>query len=360
MKDISFFICSLASGGAEHQLTLLADMLAKKGHRVRIITFAEVPDHYSFYKTIERVRLYHKSSICNLFNVFLCLLKLRTDCFISFGQRENFISIFPFLFKKTKYIACERNNTVGPPSIIEKILVSCLYRRADYVVCNSHSQGNYLSKCKQYLAKKIKVIHNYTDLDLFRFSCVPQNPFPQIGIFCRLEPQKNIKRFASAIKKLKDTTDLPFCINWYGNQHFVNNALQTYYDSFINQIKRDGLEKTIIIHDPVKNVHELLPKFDAIALPSLHEGFSNSISEAICCGKPMLVSNVSDNPVMVKDGFNGFLFDPTNTDEIAAAFNKFLHISTEQRRVFGHNSRMLAEKLFDKEKFISDYMTLIS
>ena len=74
----------------------------------------------------------------------------------------------------------------------------------------------------------------------------------------------------------------------------------------------------------------------------------------------MLVSNVSDNPVMVKDGFNGFLFDPTNTDEIAAAFNKFLHISTEQRRVFGHNSRMLAEKLFDKEKFISDYMTLIS
>ncbi len=360
MKDISFFICSLASGGAEHQLTLLADMLANKGHRVRIITFAGIPDHYSFDKDIERVRIYHKSSIYNLFCVFLYLLKLRTDCFISFGQRENLISLLPFLFKKTKYIAGERNNTVGTPSKIEKILVSWLYRRADYVVCNSRSQGDYLSKCKQYLAKKIRVIHNYTDLELFKVSDTPLNPKTQIGVFCRLEPQKNIKRFAVAIKKLKETTDQPFCINWYGNQHFINSTLQTYYDSFINQIKHDGLEETIVIHDPVKNVHELLPKFDAIALPSLHEGFSNSISEAICCGKPMLVSNVSDNPVMVKDGFNGFLFDPTNADEIASAFDKFLHISVEQRSMFGHNSRSLAEKLFDKEKFISDYMNLIS
>ena len=74
----------------------------------------------------------------------------------------------------------------------------------------------------------------------------------------------------------------------------------------------------------------------------------------------MLVSNVSDNPVMVKDGYNGFLFDPTNTDEIVSAFVKFLQLSSEQRMVFGHNSRIVAENLFNKEKFISDYMDLIS
>lgn len=360
MKDISFFICSLASGGAEHQLTLLADMLAKKGYRVRIVTFAGVPDHYSFDKSIKRVRIYHKNSIFNFFCVFFYLLKLRTDCFISFGQRENLFSLIPFLFKRTKYIAGERNNTVGSSSLTEKLLVRWLYRRADYIVCNSCSQGDYLSKRKQYLAKKIKVIHNYTEIDTFRYSYPPKNAITQIGIFCRLEPQKNIKRFAEAIKKLKETIDLPFCINWYGNRHFVNSSLQAYYDCFINQIKRDGLEDTIVIHDPVKNVHELLPNFDAIALPSLHEGFSNSISEAICCGKPMLVSNVSDNPVMVKEGFNGFLFDPTNTDEIVSAFKKFLNASYEQRLVFGQNSRFLAEKMFDKDKFIIDYISLIS
>lgn len=359
MKDISFFICSLASGGAEHQLTLLADMLAKKGYRVRIVTFAGVPDHYSFDKSIKRVRIYHKNSIFNFLCVFFYLLKLRTDCFISFGQRENLFSLIPFLFKRTKYIAGERNNTVGSSSLTEKLLVRWLYPRADYIVCNSRSQGDYLSKRKQYLAKKIKVIHNYTEIETFKYSCPPKNAITQIGIFCRFEPQKNIKRFAEAIKKLKETTDLPFCINWYGNRHFVNSSLQNYYDSFINQIKRDDLEETIVIHDPVKNVHELLSKYDAIALPSLHEGFSNSISEAICCGKPMLVSNVSDNPVMVKDGFNGFLFDPTNIEEIVAAFDKFLHTTIEQRRAFGQNSRLLAEKIFNKEKFISDYLNLI-
>lgn len=360
MKDISFFICSLASGGAEHQLTLLADMLAQKGYKVRIITFSSIPDHYNFNERIERVRICHKNSIINFLCVFFYLLKLRTGCFISFGQRENFISLLPFLFKRTKFIAGERNNTVGPSSRIEKILVNCLYRRANYVVCNSRSQGVHLSKYKKYLAKKIRVIHNYIDLNLYKAQKYPQNQVIQIGIFCRLEPQKNIKRFAEAIKKLKDTTNQPFFINWYGNKHFISSDLKAYYDSFIKQIKRDGLEETILIHDPVKNVHELLPKFDAIALPSLHEGFSNSISEAICCGKPMLVSNVSDNPVMVKDGYNGFLFDPTNTDEIVSAFVKFLQLSSEQRMVFGHNSRIVAENLFNKEKFISDYMDLIS
>lgn len=360
MKDISFFICSLASGGAEHQLTLLADMLAKKGHKVRIITFAGISDHYTYDSDIERVRIYHKNFLYNFLCVFLYLLKLHTDCFISFGQRENFISLLPFLFKKTKFIAGERNNTIGHPSRLERILVKWLYRRANYVVCNSRSQSEYLSKREKYLTNKIRIIHNYTDLESFQVHDAPLNPITQIGIFCRLEPQKNIKRFAEAVKKLKDATDVPFCIHWYGNHHFINSNLQAYYDSFVRQIKRDGLENTIVIHEPVKCVQDLIPKFDVIALPSLYEGFSNSISEAICCGKPMLVSNVSDNPVMVKDGFNGFLFNPTDIDEIVSAFEKFLRAPMEQRIVFGHNSRSIAESLFDKEIFISDYMKLIS
>ena len=96
-----------------------------------------------------------------------------------------------------------------------------------------------------------------------------------------------------------------------------------------------------------------------MCLPSLHEGFSNSISEYICCGRPVICSDVSDNSVMVHDGENGFLFDPLNVESIMEAFVRYFDISFEQRDKMGVRSREIAESLFDKDKFIESYIKLI-
>lgn len=360
MKNITLFICSLHSGGAEHQLSVLANMLAERDYNVRIITFSDKPDHYHLHPSIKRVKIYHSSKVYKFIKLLFYLMKHRTECFISFGQRENFISILPFFFKRTKYIAGERNNSIGKPSTIERLLVNYLYRRADYIVPNSDSQGRHLVNSNPSLVHKIRVIHNYTDLELFSASQLPENTIVQIGVFCRFEPQKNIIRFAEAMKQLRDKCKIPFRIVWYGNQSFVNKSLQSYFDRFKEQIIRDHLDDIIIIHDPVKNVHDYMLMYDAIALPSLHEGFSNAISEAICCGRPVLASRVSDNSVMVHDSENGFLFDPTDPTDIVNAFTKFLYLPIHIREKFGQNSRRIAESLFNKEKFISDYISIIS
>jgi glycosyltransferase involved in cell wall biosynthesis len=94
-------------------------------------------------------------------------------------------------------------------------------------------------------------------------------------------------------------------------------------------------------------------------LPSLFEGFSNSIAEGICCGKPMLVSDVSDNRIMVHDHENGFLFDPNDVDSIVDAFIRFFSLDTSEMTMMGHKSREIAESLFDKEAFIESYINLI-
>ena len=105
------------------------------------------------------------------------------------------------------------------------------------------------------------------------------------------------------------------------------------------------------------NVLELLNSADVVCLPSLYEGFSNALAEAISIGKPVLASDVCDNPTFVRDGWNGFLFNPNSIEDMASAFKKFFG-SLNRYEQFCINSRNLALELFDRDKFIDSYIKL--
>ena len=67
---------------------------------------------------------------------------------------------------------------------------------------------------------------------------------------------------------------------------------------------------------------ELLAGAEALVLPSLWEGFGLPAVEAMACGTPVLASDRGSLPEVVGGG--GLLFDPENTDEIAAAATRLL------------------------------------
>lgn len=361
MTSITGFITGLSSGGAEHQLVILTTMLVDKGYDVKLVTFADVPDHYTVSDKVTRLRLSENTNkFFKLISIFLYFIRVQTDVVISFGQRENLLVLFPLIFrKKINVIAGERNFTSGKPSRIELVLLKILYKRANTIVCNSYSQHQHICSMQPSLSSKCRVITNYTDPDLYKFSPVPNNEIIRIGVFCRFEPQKNCLRFLEAIYKVIQQTDKPFIVDWYGNQSFNNDLLKDYFKSVKMRLAQLGLNNNVILHTAVSSVNELLPVFDAIALPSLYEGFSNSISEAICSGRPMLVSNVSDNPILVHDGENGFLFNPNDVNSIASTIIRFLSMSPEQRSLMGEKSREIAQNLFDKNDFINKYISLM-
>ena len=120
-----------------------------------------------------------------------------------------------------------------------------------------------------------------------------------------------------------------------------------------------GIGDVLKLYPAVKNPALLMGNYHAVCLASLYEGFSNSIAEGICSGKPMLVSNVSDNSIMVHHGENGFLFTPELTDSIVDAFMKFFSLSHDEMCLMARRSREIAEELFDKKKFIQQYIDLI-
>jgi glycosyltransferase involved in cell wall biosynthesis len=68
----------------------------------------------------------------------------------------------------------------------------------------------------------------------------------------------------------------------------------------------------------------------AFVLPSIYEGFGLSPLQAMACGAPVAVSNVSSLPEVV--GQAGVLFDPGNVESIAAGIIEAIQNRTELKK----------------------------
>ena len=83
------------------------------------------------------------------------------------------------------------------------------------------------------------------------------------------------------------------------------------------------------------------------------------VVEAMSCELPIICSNVYENPYIVEEGVNGFLFDPENVDDMVSAIQKIVSISKEERRMMGVQNRQLCLKRNTEEEFLKSYIKLI-
>jgi len=83
------------------------------------------------------------------------------------------------------------------------------------------------------------------------------------------------------------------------------------------------------------------------------------VCEAMGCGRPVLMSDVCDAGNLVRDGHNGFVFDPLSPASIAESIRKFAALSADQRRDMGRNGRALAEEMFDSERVLTKTMQVL-
>ena len=360
MKRITCFTSNLAGGGAEHQLSILSNLLADRGYFVTVVTYNNISDHYELDRRIKRVSLNvdGRNNIIKQLIIAKFFLTHKTDCIISYRSVPNFILLLPlYLTMRPKIIVSERNTTIVP-SLREKINYNFLYKRANYIVPNSHTQAAYLLSLNKPWKERVTTIINYTDIDKFSIKSIPESTdVIEIGVFARIFPQKNYERFCYMLSKLKSISNRKFCVYWYGDRKYGEFAKGSKHIREL--IKKCNISDVLKIENSVSNVAEYMNLFHVMCLPSLYEGFSNSISEYICCGKAVLCSDVSDNHIMVHDGVNGFLFDPTDIDSMCNAFCNFFNLSHSQIKEMGIESRKIAEKLFDKDTFIDSYIKLI-
>jgi glycosyltransferase involved in cell wall biosynthesis len=104
----------------------------------------------------------------------------------------------------------------------------------------------------------------------------------------------------------------------------------------------------------VRDVPGLLARAAGVVLPSLSEGISLTLLEAMARGLPVVATDVGGNPEVVKDGVTGWLVPPADPEKLAAALLD-LGAVCDLTRAMGRAGRDRVERLFDVRRMVAEY-----
>ena len=117
------------------------------------------------------------------------------------------------------------------------------------------------------------------------------------------------------------------------------------------------LRDRVTFTGPADNVSELLNAMDVFVLPSLNEGMSNTLLEAIATGLPSVAARVGGNPEIIQEGVCGYLFNAGSVEELSKILRALCNDPLLRERV-GHAARARALKEFSLTAMLRRYHDL--
>lgn len=102
------------------------------------------------------------------------------------------------------------------------------------------------------------------------------------------------------------------------------------------------------------DIPQLMQTFDLFVLPSLGEGISNTILEAMASGLPIIATNVGGNPELVTQD-NGMLVAAARPNELVQAMQHYLE-QPVLRHAHGAAGRAVIEQRFSMQAMVQGYL----
>ncbi len=181
-------------------------------------------------------------------------------------------------------------------------------------------------------AGKIEQIYNGVDCDRFHPAHPPTGArasFPEadfappgsvvIGTVGRMETVKDQTGLARAFIKLHEMAG-----DRAGTLRLVMIGDGGLREPARALLAEAGLEAAAWLPGDRDDIPDLLRAMDVFVLPSLNEGISNTILEAMASGLPVVATDVGGNPELVIDGETGVLVPPGDPDAMAGALRRYI------------------------------------
>jgi len=239
-----------------------------------------------------------------------------------------------------------------------------LLRHAFYALCDSlfavtedlrrfHGQQAWMS------AERFRVIYNGVDTE--RFAPRPQKRWDirkelgladdvfVVGSIGRMVPIKDHLTLLRAARQLvSSNVDVHVLLVGSGSE-------QSRLEKFVH----DSVEMSgrVSFLGSRGSVGELLQAMDVFVLPSICEGFSNTLLEAMASGLPTVATRVGGNPEVVDEGHSGWLFSPGDYKELAGQL-EVLAARRDLRAQLGEAARARAVSRFALGRMLDDYRDL--
>lgn len=128
-------------------------------------------------------------------------------------------------------------------------------------------------------------------------------------------------------------------------------------ESLAAQCSELGLDEQVWFAGDRDDVPQLLGALDIFVLPSLAEGISNTILEAMASGLPVLATASGGNVELVEEGVNGGLFPVGDYRALGEALAALVP-DAGQRRDLGGRAREGALERFDWDRTVQAYLSV--
>lgn len=193
---------------------------------------------------------------------------------------------------------------------ILKPLIVRIWKSAASVISNS--QGLKELALESNPRQEIGVIYNGINIDQFKPDASRKNPeeFVITPGGSRITTRKGLNYLVEAVSELvTGHPNIRLRIMGEGNSE----------EDLKNMVRELKLENNVefLGRIPHENTVPRYQEADLFVLPSLNEGMSNAMLEALATGLPIVTTNTGGASELVKDGENGFIVEFQNSHDIA-------------------------------------------
>lgn len=237
-----------------------------------------------------------------------------------YEQEKKIRKKIKYYYKSRKYIGIEKK----------------IYRICNWATVSSKHDKEYICANCHVSSKKIEIVGNYVDTNLFKpkKGMERKNRFIYVG---RYGTEKNLFNMIKAMEQAHVGVDL------YGS-----GELQHELESFIQQNGYDAQLKGSVDNKELPNI---LNQYRYFILVSHHEGMPKALLEAMACGLICVGTNVEGINEVIRDEYNGVIANEINADSISRAVIKALNIEIQKKiyrnldkEIQNYSLRMIVEK----------------
>lgn len=295
-------------------------------------------------------------------------IKMARECTYDaiYGHYISHSSIPILLIKrknpKIKIIVNVHGNDIVPEDKKDEkfiIFSKKLLNKSDVIIAPSEYFKNILKNNYNIEEERI-VIYPSGGIDTKKFRPIEKKQAKEIldldlktnyiGFVSRLEIRKGWDTLLGAIKILDDKIEknIKFL--------FVGDGKER--EDFLNKIKQLHIEERIL-HMPFKSQNELSQIYNSLEIfcfPTYRKSESLGLVglEAMSCGSVVLASNMGGPKDYIKDGINGYLFEPQNSIQLADKIISILELNESEKNKIREEA-IKTSKMFD-ENIVKDQL----